>query len=153
MPLFHKLCLYGFHLTSNNHISIQTCPLWRPELLPIWHFLRNLCNQLYDSKTDWCYLEYITLGKSSKTKTAFFRSGWPNGGVTPLPLAWLKAFVKILGIFQTFFVIFFWCQNLFQVIYNHNQRYWIFLADQTRGVNPFGRPDRKKAVLVFGDFP
>ena len=54
----------------------------------------------------------------------------------------------------------FLCQNLFQVIYNHNLRSNVtlefFLADRKqggRGVNPFGQPDRKKNLLVFEHFP
>ena len=73
--LFHKLDLFGFHLTFNNQISISTCPLWRLELLPIWHFLQNLCTQLYDSIMEtsvvWNILHYnnkvlFSLGKGTR---------------------------------------------------------------------------------------
>ena len=48
---------------------------------------------------------------------------------------------------------------MFQVIYNHNVLLNSFLAELigVGGVgwegNPYGQPDREKAVLVFDDFP
>ena len=34
-----------------------------------------------------------------------------------------------------------------------NQNGFFYGQADRRGVNPFGQPDRKKAVLVFDDFP
>ena len=54
--------------------------------------------------------------------------------------------------------IFFLCQNLFQVIYNHNLRSNVPLnffswPIAEGGVNPFSQPNRRFPVLIFEHFP